>query len=719
MSYSHAYKRKNSKWWNKFKSEQLDTSFVVSTAAVIVYALVFVVTAYYLLRRSNVLPPNAFRKFLWRSFVYTIPPPLVIAMEKRDLDKIEDPAMIENSYAATRTFGAKSEAVRRFLNLGSNPKNDIRVDGDNDNGLKDVATAALPGLFNRDNECYQNSVIQGLASLQSFCDFTTKLPSFTSHGGHATLTGALQLIIAGLNDADNVGRGLWTPWALKSMSSWQQQDAQEYFSRIVDEMEKDVSRYIKSEPKSEGSLALRELDLESNNALPVVKGKGVEGEGVSSEGLQILSRNRLSQLRNPLEGLQAQRVGCLKCGFVEGLSLIPFNCLTVSLGRQNYYDIETLLDMYTELETISGVECANCTLLRQESMLEQMLKSRPATSSVGSEDPRKGAFFEAASSRLKAVKTALADRDFSESALTKKCAIPSKSRVTTDKTKQSVIARSPQSLVLHINRSVFDEYTGAQLKNYAKVKFPRILNLDPWCLGSNAAADSEAVEKWETNPARSMVAGDLDKESEPKTTSSQSKLQIPKSLYKLRAVITHYGTHGDGHYIAYRQSPHILPDGSQSEIWWRLSDDDVFQVSEETVLAQGGVFMLFYEKLSEEEASAIAETVAESPVPEFSDSIENMLSPASYLSPEILAALNSKLETLTNNDDEPTAEETSTLLRAEGPAQEIHFPESSASEGSVSQEGSQRYRSETPGTEASTITPSLGTDLEMKSEHIP
>ena len=31
--------------------------------------------------------------------------------------------------------------------------------------------------------------------------------------------------------------------------------------------------------------------------------------------------------------------------------------------------------------------------------------------------------------------------------------------------------------------------------------------------------------------------------------------------------------------------------------WWRLSDDDVCKVDEEDVLDQGGVFMLFYERV--------------------------------------------------------------------------------------------------------------------------
>jgi ubiquitin carboxyl-terminal hydrolase 1 len=110
-------------------------------------------------------------------------------------------------------------------------------------------------------------------------------------------------------------------------------------------------------------------------------------------------------------------------------------------------------------------------------------------------------------------------------------------------------------------------------------------------------------------------------------------------MYELRAVITHYGRHENGHYVCYRrhawrkgpeggleEKPAKLA-GEKAEVdevdgiaglegedarkedavvqvqeeemdesqWWRLSDQDVTKVDEETVLAQSGVFMLFYD----------------------------------------------------------------------------------------------------------------------------
>ena len=72
--------------------------------------------------------------------------------------------------------------------------------------------------------------------------------------------------------------------------------------------------------------------------------------------------------------------------------------------------------------------------------------------------------------------------------------------------------------------------------------------------------------------------------SSVKPSSSSSS----DSQYTLQAVITHYGRHENGHYICYRKTP-------GSDQWWRISDEDVWKVSEAEVKAQGGVFMLFYE----------------------------------------------------------------------------------------------------------------------------
>ncbi|EME85315.1 uncharacterized protein MYCFIDRAFT_210200 [Pseudocercospora fijiensis CIRAD86] len=166
--------------------------------------------------------------------------------------------------------------------------------------------------------------------------------------------------------------------------------------------------------------------------------------------------------------------------------------------------------------------------------------------------------------RLQAIQQALDEDDFSDKTLKQACAIPAKAFVNATKSREAVIGRTPQTLVIHINRSVFDEMTGVQRKNYAQVRYPMLLDLRPWMLEIGDAPPQ----------------------------------------YELTAVIQHYGRHENGHYICYRRHPEvpseIEPEGDSpkcEERWWRLSDEDVTAVSEQEVLDQSGAFMLFYERL--------------------------------------------------------------------------------------------------------------------------
>ena len=523
--------------------------------------------------------------------------------------EIKDTIEIQETYADSRTYGAKSEAVRKILGLDSRIYLDVfRQPG---SLLKAASSApatkstALPGLFNRDNECYQNSIIQGFASLPSFSDFVGKLPSSSSQTEHIALIEALQNILGQLNDPDQHGMAFWTPWALKSMSSWQQQDAQEYYSMVIDAMEKEVMRLVQKYSLTHTTWGLGCLRSEKcSTRLAAEPNIMLGGDALYDNCAEPTGKTKSFSievpkfLKNPLEGMLAQRVGCLRCGFVEGLSLIPFNCLTLSLRMVRYCDLESCLDSYTGLETISGVECARCTLLRQEKMFKKAMVA------FGCEDNDSNAqeYFDIVRSRHEAVTEALKEQDFSESTLAEKCKITSKSRVTTDKTRQAIIARPPKALTIHINRSVFDENTGAQYKNFAAVNFPKLLNLNPWCLGTKTVDGAEEVERWESEPSKSMLpdnitTADFDEDSDITLQGLDSSAS--DKLYTLRAVITHYGTHGDGHYIAYRQSPQSIMAGNSGN-WWRLSDEEVVQVDEDYVLRQGGVFMLFYEQIDPE-----------------------------------------------------------------------------------------------------------------------
>lgn len=539
-------------------------------------------------------------EFAWYSLLYLTPSRLISILDNR---AGKSPAEGSSTRSGSWTYATKSKAMERVLGLnnGEGIMNKLQYTkklpsigsffhATSGKGLSDKP----PGLGNWDNSCYQNSVVQALSSLSSLSIFLDAALSITVEKSNSTRE-ALREIIEKLNDPSNIGKLFWIPEQLKNMSTYQQQDAQEYFSKLVDEIEKEMLTIAKHKKSKTGLSNLGRLRIDP----PYLPCKG-KAEDKRSTNESFRARfSKLKQLpdelasvllKNPLEGLLAQRVGCLQCGFVEGLSLIPFNCLTVPLGRQWMYDVRTCLDDYTTLEHIRGVECTKCTLLMNQKQLERLLREnhdRELTPLL-TEAQR-----SLCRDKFAAVNEALHADDFSDHTLLKKCNIPSKTRVITTKTRQAVIARTPESLIIHINRSMFDESSGLQCKNFAEVRFPQRLDLAPWSLGSRTSNDvrSSKLESWSLDPSKSMLP------SETEEPNSEAEL-----IYDLHAIITHYGRHENGHYICYRKhrarSQTVGPlKAEETESWWRLSDEEVSEVSEETVLAQGGVFMLFYEKI--------------------------------------------------------------------------------------------------------------------------
>ena len=162
------------------------------------------------------------------------------------------------------------------------------------------------------------------------------------------------------------------------------------------------------------------------------------------------------------------------------------------------------------------------------------------------------------------------------------------------------------------------------MKNSCRVKFDEYLDLSSY-------TTSGALSTTPSLPISSPT---------PSTSSSRSSTPTPslysrqQTIYRLSAVVCHYGQHSFGHYIAYRRKPRpelagtarwtpprlscpldcqcekcVLfgpirddyPPWSSSRRgggWLRISDASVEEVGIETVLAeQSGTFMLYYERV--------------------------------------------------------------------------------------------------------------------------
>lgn len=607
--------------------DRLSQPSVLVSLSVIVATIVYNIIHSQAASRGRQVPTLS--QVIWHTTVFLTPAFALFA-----IDRCVNPPLFPRPMLQSQptTHAAKAEVLNRLLRLdqtggivASVSKVGKRAYSSTFSGFKSESSQPA-GLQNWDYSCFQNSILQGLASLQHLPRYLSGIANTRSAlvANEQTTASTLRGFIAELNDPANNGKTLSTPSVLRNMNTMQQQDAQEYFFKLLDLVDKDIEKAAKAGSKLPG------LDAD------VAKDDTIASQHSDDSGYQslaILSKagSDLISIRNPLEGLSAQRVACTACGYSEGLSMIPFNCLTLNFDvGVSHYDLFELLDNYVALEAIQSVNCVKCTLLDYKQRIEQLVQRLPA-----------------AAERLEAVERILDEDEFDEKSL-KALKIADSNKISSTKTKQVVVGRPPSSLVMHMNRSVFDPTTFHSYKNMAAVQFPKTLDLGPWCIGSagnrqapkqtqtsidtSGLRDVEAdQEQWVTDPRASMVAGD----------ARQSKITGP--IYELRAVVTHYGRHENGHYVCYRRHPTNMRRGStdlavdneaeqrhQSAIgdsaddvqstqegqviegitptadgeqydeeedsqWWRLSDETVYQVSEQDVLSQGGVFMLFYD----------------------------------------------------------------------------------------------------------------------------
>ncbi|OCT45168.1 ubiquitin thiolesterase [Cladophialophora carrionii] len=502
-----------------FGSQAQITSYPTQTKIVSTVALL--ILGYYALSFFDAWP-STIKRSIYEVILYLIPSPLIYAMQY-GLVRLGHLAPEEAKFKPAN-FGdmlAKQEAVRRIFGQPQLPLALRKVRTLSGPLMSLGSDVGPPGLGNWDNSCYQNSVLQGFASLPAFFEYMVESEKLCdTYDIPAPTHRALVAFLEQLADSSCRTTVLWTPRVLKSMDSWQQQDAQEYFSRVLEAVEKEVKQYSKRLRRSitAGLQCLETVEPSDATTQVVPDGRTAVRQGRSVGRNGSSSNLPRHELRNPIEGMTAQCLVCETCGFTEGLSLTQFNCLTLNLGLQRESNVEALLDEFTAPEDIEGVECENCTRL-----------ARAETGPKATEVPDKEA------------------EDSSKDAEKK---IQS---VLRTKAKQITVGRLPKDLVLHINRSIFDNY-GNQLKNTAPVSFPARLDfLGRWCAPLDAK--DNAVE----------------------------------AVYELKCVVTHYGSHHDGHYIAL---------GKRNKDWFSFNDERVTKISEDEVLARGNAFMLFYEAVS-------------------------------------------------------------------------------------------------------------------------
>ncbi|KAJ7739169.1 hypothetical protein B0H16DRAFT_66162 [Mycena metata] len=212
-------------------------------------------------------------------------------------------------------------------------------------------------------------------------------------------------------------------------------------------------------------------------------------------------------------------------------------------------------------------------------------------------------------------------------------------------TRQSMLGRPPPILALHINRSV---HTGLRtVKNGARVAFPELLDLGPYTTGGVLNLDPTAALSGNGNTNGGDAFGGRWEGGANDTEKMEKGKGVEECLYRLSAVVCHYGQHAFGHYVCYRRAPVAVSssttpfsaDSTHAPApptregtgagWLRISDARVDRVGVEAVLAEGSsVFMLYYERVVPDSSSSTS-TIAKMMTASVSTPLASLHAPTS------------------------------------------------------------------------------------------
>ncbi|KAF8592300.1 cysteine proteinase [Ramaria rubella] len=496
-----------------------------------------------------------------------------------------------------------------------------------------------PGLVNISGTyCFLNSTLQALASLSYLHPHIEAIHARAERLDVPTpIIDALRDILTDLNTPSTSPRAMRPIAIINALSapvpgkrsalfsSREHQDAQELF-QLISESVKNEARAVDEEASRDRGLGdLSRAPSEAPDAAAGGREKDV-GKGV-------------------FDGLTANRRSCVECGYTEAVMHFSFDNWQLAVPRIASCRLEDCLSDYTRLELLTDCICRRCSMLATHRRL--VLEADRATEAVASASAEEGA---SASKKKRArearkhearVKAALEEGRIEEDVK----GVKMEKVFSRCSTKQAMIARPPPILALHLNRSI--HYAGSGVKNTCRVLFPELLDLTPYTTsGQLSTTPSAPLSIPPPAPIPSASSLTPPRSTTP-TPADHAHAHIPRILYRLAAVVCHYGAHSFGHYVAYRRKPpsthrlgppvlrcpigcecaaclafgpvrdegggegkdgsnegktdenamHEMPAYTASR-WLRISDDTVDEVGLERVLAEGGgVFMLFYERV--------------------------------------------------------------------------------------------------------------------------
>lgn len=455
----------------------------------------------------------------------------------------------------------------------------------------------IHGLVNTGNTCFLNSVLQALSSSTYLYKYLNSSPiityeldltKLTLDPDEFPVTNALFKTMKVLNMLVDHSKAAYPTEVVHSLqdkmriTTYEQQDAQELFQILSDALNEEENIVVQ-QGRSNSLLdidVLRGLVEENNRNSP---GRLGGWPTIMSQGSAPNGR------RDPLHGLLASRLSCVQCGYTAAIRHFAFNNISLSLPFRASCTLEECLLSYITIESLQDVVCRKCSLqttLKKAEDDERCINQRRKNPGKGKSKPKLCPKDSSTTLRIQKLKQVLKYNIEEELGSD----FPIERVVSHHCTKQVMFAKPPQVLCLHLNRSAYFP-NGSISKNPCKVKFPEFLDLSPFCTTGH------------------LVLGPQSPLSIPDSGS------YPRHIYRLQAVIVHYGSHSYGHFVTYRRKPSteiwnvrtqngdsIPPHLTNSLTFFNSSPTEWFQVSDQSVLAadkldvlSSNPYMLLYE----------------------------------------------------------------------------------------------------------------------------
>ncbi|CAE6343403.1 unnamed protein product [Rhizoctonia solani] len=487
--------------------------------------------------------------------------------------------------------GRKTKGIRRRADLTQDSQSTL------------VSKGCYPGLVNISGTyCFFNSTVQAFASLKSLQPQIEEIYKNAEDWDVPTpVLDALRKVLIDLNTPHRRPSSFRPSEVIKALSGSDSGKRSALFSSREHQDAQELFQLLSSVVRDEAGNVLQERLRE--------RGLG----GLATLGMLENSDSDVST-RSVFDGLMAQRRSCVDCGYTEAVRHFAFDNVSLSVPPLAGTSLVQCLQDYTRLEILEDCLCSMCSMKATHNRLLgeiERQQTNAANATMPGEKPK------ATTSRKKReretrkleelVRKAITDRKVEDEIK----GLKMEKVYSNHSTKQVMIARLPTVLALHLQRSAF---FGRAIKNPCRVTFPEYLDIAPFTTSGQLSTSPTMPISQSTTPVATPIdgktflfpkAGLANGMTHP---GPNSQLFPPKSpigsastiMYRLAAVVCHYGAHSYGHYVTFRRVP--------GDRWIRASDADVVEVSLREVLSETvGTFMLYYERMEDEKSDTSAE----------------------------------------------------------------------------------------------------------------